>query len=208
MKLEKVVVTNKTGKYPDYRYTGFYVISEPRFYLCGRKTSTFDFDGDALLVYSNVERRVLGHNWTIAKKIHDKVIELGDGIKSPDDCCANPDMEVAQERYNYEVVLEYLKGSKEYKSMSCYFTHMSDGRPKECFIKFIYNEVSYEYKADVITYWSYWYEDLKSKTRACLNCGTCDRTEEEKVINDFEKWLGKEVGIQKRKKMAKDICGC
>lgn len=213
MKYKNITVTKKTGRGGDYTYYGYFDVTEKKGWF-----STYDyrvhFDGRAMN-YVDTDKAIEGDYDCWDGRVLGKIIELGQNIKSEDECCISPDL-VAGVTYNkYDIILCYLTWHKDIKVIDYCFKKDDSTESERAkkgvwgawytladhlgYIKFLYKDQEYCYNI--------WRSDEVSEY-GCLNCGTCDKSEEKGAIQDFKVWLSGEVKAQERKDKAQQICGC
>ena len=140
------------------------------------------------------------------KELINRIITKGKSIKSEDECCVSPDMELCGSYPlhdillchvidNYELVDYCFKKTKQVdRWIRCSYSLGYEGH-----IEFKYNNETYRYYV--------WLDD-KIKEYACLNCRSCNKTQEKEAINKLETWFKDKIEVKKRKQKAKEICEC
>lgn len=128
-------------------------------------------------------------------KILAEILTLGTNTKSEDECCINKDIVEGHWYYKHDILLGYLLNRDDIEVVDYNFEKLSYG------ISFKYKEYKFFYISFEINN-----DTMKIYQKACLNCKTCDNSEEENFIKEFDKWLEKEYKGKQRVEMAKSIC--
>jgi len=181
----------KTGKCPDYKYEADVTVETKSWFKTTKETERHGFRFYPYHYYDD-SGLIEQHEY------YDAVKEACKNIKSEDECCLSPDMEVCKKIKVRDIIIGLVQEREDWGYLKT-GTKVYTGILEE--VEYSIFHLKYKDYTCIVEVPS-----KGLKRYACLNCGCINNTEEQDMIKELSSFLDGEEEKYKRQIKAKEIC--